>query len=157
MVTCRQIQELTKARLEGAVPSYPEQWFEGPMARRDRALMRRGVARRPQRLPKVKAPRRDERSPSPPGSGGESRPRSRERNQLPPPKNLKMSSGGKGPLGDEEHAQLSLPLKPLRWPRVRDEQLQTVCSIKRMLKELHLYLQANSSTLAEALPRRSVG
>lgn len=48
------------------------------------------------------------------------------------------------------------PLKPLRWPTTRDEQLQTICSIKRMLNELHAYLQANSSTLIEALPRMSV-
>ncbi|KAH8050470.1 hypothetical protein JL722_11441 [Aureococcus anophagefferens] len=123
MVTCRQIQELTKARLEGSVPSYPEQWIEGPMARRDRAMMRRGMLRR--RLPKVKgAAKKAARSPSPPGSAGNGRPPSPNRGHV-----------------------------PMRGPKT---QLQTVCSIKCMLKELHAYLQANSSTLVEALPRRSV-
>ena len=35
MVTARQIQQLTRQRLEGTVPSYPEQWLEGPMVRRE--------------------------------------------------------------------------------------------------------------------------
>ena len=156
MVTCRQIQELTKARLEGSVPSYPEQWIEGPMARRDRAMMRRGMLRR--RLPKVKgAAKQAARSPSPPGSAGNGRPPSPNRGHVPMrgPKTQVLGSGKAGGEGDEP-TSLALPLKPLRWPRVRDEQLQTVCSIKRMLKELHAYLQANSSTLVEALPRRSV-
>ncbi|KAH8046662.1 hypothetical protein JL722_13555 [Aureococcus anophagefferens] len=82
MVTCRQIQELTKARLEGSVPSYPEQWIEGPMARRDRAMMRRGMLRR--RLPKVKgAAKKAARSPSPPGSAGNGRPPSPNRGHVP--------------------------------------------------------------------------
>ena len=156
MVTCRQIQELTKARLEGSVPSYPEQWIEGPMARRDRAMMRRGMLRR--RLPKVKgAAKKAARSPSPPGSAGNGRPPSPNRGHVPMrgPKTQVLGSGKASGEGDEP-TSLALPLKPLRWPRVRDEQLQTVCSIKRMLKELHAYLQANSSTLVEALPRRSV-
>ena len=119
-------------------------------------MMRRGMLRR--RLPKVKgAAKQAARSPSPPGSAGNGRPPSPNRGHVPMrgPKTQVLGSGKAGGEGDEP-TSLALPLKPLRWPRVRDEQLQTVCSIKRMLKELHAYLQANSSTLVEALPRRSV-
>ena len=47
MVTARQIQQLTRQRLEGTVPSYPEQWLEGPMVRRERRIMNRGGIQEP--------------------------------------------------------------------------------------------------------------
>ena len=47
-------------------------------------------------------------------------------------------------------------LRPLRWPESREEQLQLLCSVKRMLRQLQAHLQATSSTVLEALPRRSV-
>ena len=57
MVTARQIQQLTRQRLEGTVPSYPEQWLEGPMVRRERRIMNRGgilYGRRAKTLPRLK-------------------------------------------------------------------------------------------------------
>ena len=55
-----------------------------------------------------------------------------------------------------EMKQQRFPLKPLRWPTTKEEQLQLICTVRRSLRQLSSYLQINSSTLVEALPRMSV-
>ena len=164
MVTARQIQQLTRQRLEGTVPSYPEQWLEGPMVRRERRIMNRGgilYGRRAKTLPRLKpggsaeAPVAAKKKPTDADArlaGFAARPRSAEEKRARTERALAViASGG----GTDEHA-LRLPVRPLAWPRGRDEQLQTVRAIKRMLRELDAHLKSASSTLSEALPRRSV-
>jgi len=162
MVTARQIQQLTRQRLEGTVPSYPEQWLEGPMVRRERRIMNRGgilYGRRAKTLPRLK-PGGSAEAPAPAKkptdaarlAGFAARPRSAEEKRARTERALAVIAGGGGA---DEHA-LRLPVRPLAWPRGRDEQLQTVRAIKRMLRELDAHLKSASSTLSEALPRRSV-
>lgn len=166
MVTARQIQQLTRQRLEGTVPSYPEQWLEGPMVRRERRIMNRGgvlYGRRAKTLPRLK-PGGDAEAPAAKPTdadarlaGFAARPRSAEVESAEGKRARTeralavIAAGG----GADEHA-LRLPVRPLVWPRGRDEQLQTVRAIKRMLRELDAHLKSASSTLSEALPRRSV-
>ena len=164
MVTARQIQQLTRQRLEGTVPSYPEQWLEGPMVRRERRIMNRGgilYGRRAKTLPRLKpggsaeAPVAAKKKPTDADArlaGFAARPRSAEEKRARTERALAVIAAGGGA---DEHA-LRLPVRPLAWPRGRDEQLQTVRAIKRMLRELDAHLKSASSTLSEALPRRSV-
>ena len=134
------------------------------MVRRERRIMNRGgilYGRRAKTLPRLKpggsteAPAAAKKKPTDADArlaGFAARPQSAEEKRARTERALAVIAAGGGA---DEHA-LRLPVRPLVWPRGRDEQLQTVRAIKRMLRELDAHLKSASSTLSEALPRRSV-